>query len=541
MYQLEVHYSDGRTVPVPIAKDNLLIGRDASCDVVLEDAITSRHHARLTCDSGGQYWIQDLQSKNGTTVDDQGVSRARVGVGNQIGIGGCCLKLVSEPTEAKIVLSDAPGEAESATTNAWDATHRINLPQRRLEKLYELNERLTGRFDRKDLLNEVLDICMESLRFERAGIATWRGEPHLPEWIALRNLRADSSGEFRISRSLVDRALHNGERILINDPGTGMQTVDPTASMISNNIQSAMCVPMVYHDTVQGVVYGDRISSTGGYSREDIDFCAALGRLGAMGLANVRLLEELQHRRQVEMQIEWARQIQTDLFPAEPLVLPGLHIEGLNDPGQQVSGDYYDYFVRPDGQVAVVIADVMGKGIPASLLTANLQAAVQVTLTKPESELAPTVTQLNKLTCRNLSDSRFITALFGLLDPVRGVFRYVNAGHPAPYVLGPGDAVSRLAVDPALPLGVEAGIEYREGQVGLDTRPISLFLFTDGIPDAENDQEERFEEKRLFELLRGNMDRAPSELLGRVRASIKQFTRNHVQTDDITMLMIRLD
>ncbi len=67
MHRLDIHYSDGRTVPVTITKDEMLIGRDASCDVMLEDAITSRHHARLTCDEGGQYWIQDLQSKNGTT------------------------------------------------------------------------------------------------------------------------------------------------------------------------------------------------------------------------------------------------------------------------------------------------------------------------------------------------------------------------------------------------------------------------------------------------------------------------------------------
>lgn len=539
MYRLDIHYSDGRTVPVPISKDDMVIGRDASCDVVLEDAITSRHHARLTCDNGGQYWIQDLQSKNGTTVDDQGVSRARVAVGNQIGIGGCYLTLVSEPTAARIVLSDAQSEAESATTNVWDATHRIDLPQQRLEKLYELNERLTGLLDRKNLLNEVLDICVESLRFERAGVAVWRGDPHPAEWIGLRNLRADPSGEFRISRSLVDRSLHNGERILIND--TAMQTVDPTASMISNNIQSAMCVPMVYHDTVHGVVYGDRISSTGGYTREDIDFCAALARLGAMGLANVRLMEEIHHRRQVEMQIQWARQIQTDLFPTEPLEMPGLHVEGLNDPGQQVSGDYYDYFLRPDGQIAVVIADVMGKGIPASLLTANLQAAVQVTLTKPETELASVVSQLNKLTCRNVSESRFITAHFGLLDPAKRIFRYVNAGHPAPYVIGPDRAVSRLTVDPALPLGVEDGFEYREEIIQFDEKPVGLFLYTDGVPDAENDSEERFEEQRLFDLLRANADRAPGELIGRVRASIKQFTRNHIQTDDITLLVIRLE
>ncbi len=537
MPELRIHYSGGRIVPVRVSRPEVVIGRDASCDLVLEDAITSRQHARFSRDDKGGYWIHDLQSKNGTTLNNRQVKRSRVRHGDRIGIGDCFLTFDAGAAETQVVLKD-PVSTGSATTSAWDTSHRLTLPQQRLEKLYELNERLTGRFDRDDLLSEVLDICIELLRFERAGVAVWRGDPSPPEWVTLRNLRADPSGEFHISRSMVDKALHRAERILLNDSAAAM--ADPTASIISNHIQSAMCVPMMYLDRVRGVIYGDRVSTTGGYTHEDIDFFAALGRLGAMGLANVQLLDEMTRRRQVETQVQWARKIQTDLFPAEPLIREGLHITGLNDPGRSVSGDYYDYFVRPDGLIAVVIADVMGKGIPASLLTANLQAAVHVKL-ETETDLPGAVDQLNRLICGNVSESRFITALFGLLDPARGIFTYVNAGHMPPYRLRPGGRVECLSMESALPLGVEAEYRYRQDVFDLSDRPVTLFLYTDGIPDAENDDEARYETDRLVESLRSNTDHAPDALLTRVRASIKQFTRNHAQTDDITLLAIRLD
>ncbi len=512
-----------------------VIGRDAACDVVLDDTATSRKHARLYLDDLGQFWVQDLQSKNGTTLNGNPVSTSRIQTGDRIGIGGCLLSLaaVIQPT---IVMSDTG--TQLGGTNAWGRDQHFTLAQRRLQSLYELNERLTGKFDRDELLNEVLDICQESLRFERAGIAVWPGDPHPPQWIRIKTTRGGDSGNIHISRSLVDQALHNGERILINDTASG--GFDPTASMISNNIRSAMCVPMEYHQKVRGVIYGDRVTSTGGYNREDIDFFAALGRLGAMGLANVQLLEEMRARQHVELQLQWAREIQSQLFPSEPLVQPGLTIDALNDPGQKVSGDYYDYFKRPDGLIVVVVADVSGKGAPASLLMANLQAAVHVTLVE-EKDLVRAVDILNKLICRNVRDSRFITGLFGLLDPATRRFTYVNAGHLGPYQIHSDGKASKIDPIPNLPLGIEIDSQYNIETIDLSERPTTLVLYTDGVPDAENPQDEHFDEKRLVELLTTNATQPPGELNTRIRRSIKQFVRNHPQSDDITLLSIRLD
>lgn len=535
MADLQIHYPDGRKAVVELAAPEVVIGRDSSVDITIEDHATSRRHARLYRDTQGRFWVQDLHSKNGTLLNGQIVGTARVRGGDRLQIGGCCLTLLAEP-QVSVVVSN--GQATSTGEgNAWRASQRLELPRMRLEKLYELNERLTGRFDRDDLLGEVLDMCVETLRFERAGIAVWAGGGRPEEWVRTRDLRSGPADELRISRSVLDRALRRAERVLINDTAE----VDPTRSMISNNIRSAMCVPMEYQQEVRGVIYGDRVTSTGGYTREDIDFFAALGRLGAMGLVNVRLLEEISYRKQTELQLQWGRQIQTHLFPAEPLIRPGLLIDALNDPGQKVSGDYYDYFVRPDGRIAVVIADVSGKGVSASLLMANLQAAVQLTLGE-RAELLDTVRVINRLVCRNVGDCRFITAILGLLDPEAHTFTCVNAGHQRPFVLGSGGAVRKHdGTGSGIPLGIETDFVYQSAVIDLSARPTTLFLYTDGITEAENPEKEMFEERRLVEALRASADLPPNELLAAVRGRVRQFTRDFTQNDDITMIVLRCD
>ena len=189
MALLMVNSPDGHQSRFPISKLELFVGRDSTCDIILNDAIASRRHARFFQDADGLYWIQDLQSRNGVLLNQQKVTTAQVRDGDRIGIGTSFLTLM--PDEQPVVVwNEEEEEAGTRTTSAsaWGADQRLDLPQKRLEALYELNERLTGRLERDDLLRELLELCTEQLRFERAGIAVWAGDPHPPQWIHLRNL-----------------------------------------------------------------------------------------------------------------------------------------------------------------------------------------------------------------------------------------------------------------------------------------------------------------------------------------------------------------
>jgi sigma-B regulation protein RsbU (phosphoserine phosphatase) len=458
----------------------------------------------------------------------------RLDDGHRVGIGPFTI-IVRTGAPMTVVMDDA--KSESRTQSVWSARERPALSHQRLERLYDLNERLAGLFDRDELMRELVHVSIESLNLERAGLALWAGQNAPPRWVVVKNLRPDPDGEMRISRTLVDRALRNKERILINDMVRDMPT--PTESMIHNHICSAMVVPLIYHDTVHGVLYGDRVSGAGGYTKEDIDFFAALARLAAMGLVNVQLLEEQRNREKFEAQLHLARQIQNRLLPGEPIRLDGLIVTAINEPGRYVSGDYFDYRVRPDGVVTIVIADVSGKGIPAALLMANLQAAVHVTLLDHD-DLSRAAMRLNELIYENVDSERFITGIVGLLDPAKRMFRYVNCGHMPPYHLRSDGSMVQLPGTSTLPLGIMIDVKFPVVEYELGSAPSTLFMYTDGVPDAQNDREEFFGETRVRELLSGCTDLAADALIQRVRLSIQQFSRHAPQFDDITMLAIGL-
>jgi len=534
MKDILVHYPDGKTQTMRLERNSFVIGRDADCDIVLIDPLASRKHARIYRNDNGEWWVEDRRSKNGTTINDAPVRESqRINAGDRVGVGRCYIVLRTEQTPAVVM-------EESSTTviteSVWKPNQQLQLSRQRLERLYSLNERLAGHFERDDLLREVVNVCIETLGLERAGLALWAGDPTPPRWVVIRNLRPDATGELRLSRTLVERALRNEERILVSDMGRDMPV--PTDSIVQNNIRSAMVVPLVYHNTVHGVLYGDRVSSTGGYTQEDLDFFAALGRAAAMGLVNVQLLEEKQARRSMENQLQLARQIQVRLFPAEPLIRPGLEIDAYNDPGRMVSGDYYDFSERADGLISIVIADVSGKGVPAALLMANLQAAVHVLLADG-TDLAGAVQRLNLLVHQNVDTERFITGLFGLLDPDKREFRFVNVGHPLPFHLMPNGEVKALPESSSLPLGVERDVVHEVVHYSMPQGG-TIVMYTDGVPDACNDRDEPYGERRLMELLASAREDSPNELMTRARRALQQFSRHTAQVDDITMIAARL-
>jgi len=177
--------------------------------------------------------------------------------------------------------------------------------------------------------------------------------------------------------------------------------------------------------------------------------------------------------------------------------------------------------------------------VPASLLMANLQAAVHLKLAE-ETDLATTVNDLNELISRNLSDSRFITAIFGILDPTERRFTYVNAGHLAPYIVQEDQEATIVDIRPGFPIGVEDDTKYETQEIVFPEAPSTLLLYTDGVTEAINEQGDLFSDERLAGVLQANVSQTPNELVARVRRSIKQFTRSHPQTDDITLVALRL-
>ena len=241
-------------------------------------------------------------------------------------------------------------------------------------------------------------------------------------------------------------------------------------------------------------------------------------------------------RSMLEHEMNIARRIQTELLPKQFPKPPGWDIFGFSVPAKQVGGDCYDVIELEDGQLAITIGDVSGKGAPAAILMANVQAAVRALA---ESGIPPSqlVGRVNTLVHGYTEDSVFVTFFYAVLNTRTQKVTYVNAGHNPPCVLRAGGTREYLDKG-GLVIGVMPGIEYEEGTVSLGTGD-DLVLYTDGVTEAMNGDEEMFGEERLEELLVAHRHKSARDIEEHVYTEIRDFAAGAAQADDLTMVVVK--
>ncbi len=534
MPELVVTLADGRTIRHRLGQRPETLGRDANCEIPTDDPSTSRRHARIALTSSG-YVIEDLGSKNGTLVNDKPCTPAALRHGDRIQIGATLAVYHDSLSHSSTSVVVSDGVTESHATHYATRDQRIVLPQRRLEMIYDLSERLTTLQGRDELLEGAMSICFETLHFERGAVGIRRRSQRAVDWPVVRNLRG-AEGELTISRTLLGRALDHGERAIFTDDSSGR--LDPSVSMVQQGIRSAMCVPLLHGEQTLGVIYGDRLTTSTTYSNEDIDFLAAIARQVSIGLINCQLLEDQRHMIQLNHDLDVARSIQNGLFPTTLPNYGTVKVAALNDPGRRISGDYYDVFERADGRLWCLIADVTGEGVAAALQMANLQAAVRFSLHETDDP-AVLLARWNRFLCQNAPGSRFITCLLALLDPRSHSVCFASAGHWAPLVVrGAGTPPRELDSDSGYPLGVDVESTFQSTTVELGPEPFLFFCYTDGVSEALDPTGNPFGRDRLMKALADRTDLNPTAIVKHVRKQVTAFVGPAEQSDDLTMLAV---
>jgi sigma-B regulation protein RsbU (phosphoserine phosphatase) len=254
------------------------------------------------------------------------------------------------------------------------------------------------------------------------------------------------------------------------------------------------------------------------------------------------LMLEIADRVVMKRDLQIAREIQTWLLPGEPPQIPGVTIAYATRPANTVAGDYYDVFPRPGktrdaDRVVFAVADVAGKSIPAAILMATFQASLK-TLSTAQVALPELVANMNKYACSNSQGGlRFTTAFLAEYDPARRIFTYINAGHNQPILRRNGGLVERLDVG-GLPLGIQADAKYEYASVALVPGDW-LVIFTDGLVEAVNGNDEEYGEAKLVALLENAGNATPQELLTRLIAGLDFFVGNTPQHDDVTCMLLK--
>ena len=298
-----------------------------------------------------------------------------------------------------------------------------------------------------------------------------------------------------------------------------------------------LIVPIQLQGQTRGLIFlGKRINNME-YSGSDIEFIYSVGNLAIISLENKRLFKEELEKQKMEEELELAKEIQKNLLPQS---LPDLHnfdISASNISSKQVGGDYYDIIKYDDKNHVVAIADVSGKGVPAALLMANIQAFLK-TICRKAMKIDEATALMNDLLAENITDGRFITFFWTMLNDDDCSIQYVNAGHNPPLLVRHGE-ITKLQKGGMI-LGVmKSTVPYLTEKIKLQSGD-TLIMFTDGVTEAMDKNRNEFSDERLEQLAVKLYKKSAEEILSSIQTEVQNFSKGAVQSDDITLMVIKV-
>jgi sigma-B regulation protein RsbU (phosphoserine phosphatase) len=302
------------------------------------------------------------------------------------------------------------------------------------------------------------------------------------------------------------------------------------------SIHSIVCVPLMVKSELVGVITSYNKKESDGFTQEDQRLLAIIAGQSAQIIENARLYEEEKAFASIREQVKLAAQIQMDLLPKDPPDLEGYDIAARTIPAQMVGGDYFDFISVSEDRWAICLGDVSGKGLPASLLMANLQATLRGQ-SVPDITVRESIARANRLIHQSTDPEKFATLFYAVLDCTTHELAFCNAGHENPMVFSNGSQSDRLETG-GMALGVLDDFPYEEGSFALKTGD-TLLVFSDGIPDASNEFDHPFGEDRLRELVEARREASASELIDHIIHAVNEHEGERPQLDDLTLVVVR--
>ncbi|HEX6730101.1 MAG TPA: PP2C family protein-serine/threonine phosphatase, partial [Pyrinomonadaceae bacterium] len=299
--------------------------------------------------------------------------------------------------------------------------------------------------------------------------------------------------------------------------------------------RSEMVAPIISNEEVIGVfdLESDELDA---YSKDDLDVLMLLAAQVAIIIEKVMLHEQLIEKKRLEGQLEVARQVQLELLPPSDPELAGYDISAYNFPTEEVSGDYYDWVSIYEDQIAITIADVSGKGVPAALLMAFLRASLRAA-THVGYATHISMAKVNYLLWESIERNQFVTAFYGILDGSNRTLAYSNAGHNPPLLLS-ANGNQRFIERGGLPLGMFRDTRYHEYYLSFQPGDL-LVLYTDGATEARSPAGEEWGRERLAEVIKANSDLSARDLIAALQSEVVRWTDGLGSGDDVTFFVIK--
>ncbi|MCK5376986.1 MAG: SpoIIE family protein phosphatase, partial [Acidobacteria bacterium] len=424
---------------------------------------------------------------------------------------------------------------EARHLGADDATaDRAELQRwaERLRIVNEVHEVLAQSAGTDELLDLILDRVFLHMRPQHGAIFLKEGDDLV---CARHRTRPGACEEFPESRSLVSEVIDRGQAAVVTDARTDVRFVDAQSMHIAG-MRTLVAAPLLTPEGALGMIVLCSDSLDHQFSETDLDMLVPLASAAALRIRNVKLAEEAAERRRYEREVALARRIQEALLPAEMPSLPGYRVYGANTPSLGVSGDYFQVVGRPQAEECVVLlADVSGKGIAASLITAYLDALCCCIL---DSGLSPgeSFKDISRRLHLRTPTDRFATSFLGFLDLPTGGLRFASAGHD-PAILLRKDGEVEWLERTGIPLGLFPDMDYETSEVCLEPGD-TLVLYSDGLTEAANPEEEEFGRERLAEVCRENRSQPPETIAASIDAALEAFVEGEPYLDDRTVVIL---
>lgn len=515
-----------------------IVGRAATSHVRLPDSSVSRNHAKIVLE-GGKVTLTDLESSNGTSVNGAPLSKPReLALGDVLAFADVELKLVESVPPSETMFSRNGSSIESSSVTLDEIfgedgrkDERTNL----FRILAEAGELLVTQRPLDELYEMILDLVEKLAACDKAVLLLMedgKGEPVIK---ASRHKPGVAEGDLVLSRTMVQKVLEQRSGLLTSDAQQDPR-FQQQQSVVSQGIRSAMAAPLFDNENVIGILYADTTDPAFWYNRDELRTFTALANLIGVKITQARLAEAEEEGRRLAREVQSAKDILAYILPTNLGCALGYEMGTYHEPCLEVGGDLYDVKCLEDGRVLFFAGDVAGKGLGAALLVSNIMPIVSV-LIEDSRDLTQLVVRLNRQIFASTDAIRYATLFIGVLDPPTGNVEYVNAGHNPPYLLTPDCEIKEVAAT-GTPIGMLEAAPFASGQLTIEPGGM-LFLFSDGIPEAQNSAGEFYEEERLREVLCCERDKSAEEIVVSVRADLDRFVGDASPTDDITILLLK--
>ncbi|MHB9039901.1 MAG: SpoIIE family protein phosphatase [Melioribacteraceae bacterium] len=413
---------------------------------------------------------------------------------------------------------------------------KLKISVQELSVLNEIATAISSTLAIKDIVELIVKKCIKHLNVEQCAVMLLDKKNDSSSFNTLIRKADESKVDlpFRLDSQLTGWMILNKCPLIINDLKNDHRfALNYSGESI---IKSLISVPLLMKGNLIGILTVFNKKNGRAFTHNEERLLSIIGSQSAHVIENARLFEDEKKLVILQEELERAAEIQKNLLPAKLPVVDGFEFYAVNIPAKEVGGDYYDFININDKKTAFCLGDVCGKGLPAALLMANLQATLrsQILFDMPCSQA---VSRSNLLLYQSIDAARFVTLFTGIIDLSSNMLKFCNAGHNYPILISNNGEVNRLK-EGGIILGCLPNFPYSEGEIEFKNGDL-LFAFTDGITEAMNSKNEEYGEERLIEELLIVKDNSCNEIAQKILMSVKAHIKDEPQYDDITLLIIK--